>query len=136
MKYFFTLLFSVFTFHCFSQTMEYGCLIIKSDPSRPFKLYIDSTLVTPAPKYCIRAEHLEKYSYNIMILFQDSSLNQIVKPKLFICNKKGIKREFTYELIQDSGMMKASSMMVFQWKRPTMRPIGTMSFQCTISESI
>lgn len=131
MKYIFCLLLFIFSATVFAQQSKYGCLTINSEKEGPFYLFLDGVKINEEPQTSVRAIHLIQYSYAVKIVFVDSSLNAVEKQKLFICNKKGEKKEFTYNFTKDSGQLKFNFVSMIPVNPFYKAPAGVFVYDAT-----
>lgn len=105
---------------------SYGSLNIISENDMPFLLRIDGMVINEKPVQSIRVANMFRYSYHVELILSDSASTQLTHPKLFICNKAGVRKDMTYRIHTDSGRAKFSFMRM----RFAESPDPTLTYEC------
>lgn len=84
MKYFLIIFILFFTFQTQAQDQPYGNLTVFSDKGDLFFLYLDGKKINDAPQSKVRAEKLDKLSYNVQVVYNDASRFTVSKNNVYI----------------------------------------------------
>jgi len=105
MKFLFCLLL-IWSSNCVFAQSPVASLTIFSERGDKFFVYLNGQKINPTPLSKVKVEDLPYVYYAVKVEYDDASHYTISKEKLFVCNKKGELRDFTYELVREDSEMK------------------------------
>jgi hypothetical protein len=89
-----------------AQQSNFGSLNISSTPTNKFYLIVNDIKINDTPTTNLRLQRMDKLFYSIRIEFENKSTPTIAREKFFICNKMGLRREFSYQLLNIGNNIK------------------------------